>query len=37
MDISLDYLNFDSHDSADQFGKVLVHAISLCGGTPTTF
>jgi hypothetical protein len=34
MDISLDYLNFDSRESADRFGKVLVRAITLSGGSP---
>jgi hypothetical protein len=37
MELSFDYLNFDSRESADEFVKTLVHAITLCGGKPATF
>ncbi|MBV9886025.1 MAG: hypothetical protein JO119_05705 [Acidobacteria bacterium] len=33
-DQSGDYLQFDSSESAEAFGKTLVHAIKLCGGKP---
>jgi hypothetical protein len=37
MDLPADYLNFDSRESADRFGKVLMHAITLCGGKSGQF